>query len=427
MIIAFLLIVYQHVECICDKSAIESCIYRFVVLQLLQMNQGSYIERKISEYVLRVAGMFPVVTLCGPRQSGKTTLARHLFPDYDYVSLENPHELQSFRADPLLFLSQHKAPCIFDEVQNAPELLSYLQGIIDERNEPGMYVLTGSRQMELQGTVTQSLAGRSAMVDLLPLSWDELKAAGISQTRDEALYNGGLPRVHAGKAAAEIVYANYLRTYVERDVRQLLNIRNLLLFDTFIRLLAARVGQEVNYASLAGDVGVSASTIKEWVSLLEASYVIVRIPPYHNNYGKRLTKSPKIYFTDTGLVASLLGIREISQLSREPLIGNIFENFIVTEILKARLNAGLSPSMYFFRDAYGFEIDLIIDSHRQPKPVEIKSAYTFNPSMCKNLEKFAKLVPDTQSPALVFAGDSVGAFKDIEVLNFTQLSSLALS
>ena len=389
------------------------------------MNQFPYIERAISGYVRKVAAMFPVVTLCGPRQSGKTTLARHLFPDYDYVSLENPHELQRFKQDPLQFLAQHRAPCIFDEVQNAPELLSYLQGIIDDQNERGMYILTGSRQMELQGTVTQSLAGRSVMVDLLPFSWDELKAAGVQLSRDEALFYGGLPRVHVEKTAPEITYANYLRTYVERDVRQLLNVRNLLVFDTFIRLLAARVGQAVNYSSLAGDVGVSASTIKEWVSLLEASYIIFRVPPYHKNYGKRLTKSPKIYFTDTGLVASLLGIREVSQLSREPLIGNIFENFVVTEILKNRLNKGLPPSIYFFRDAYGFEIDLIIDSLRQPKPVEIKSAFTFNASMCKNLVRFEQLVPEALPPALVYAGEPIGAFKNVEVMNFTQIPALA--
>lgn len=388
------------------------------------MNQFPYIERAISEYVLKVAGMFPVVTLCGPRQSGKTTLARHLFPDYDYVSMENPYEQQRFREDPLQFLRQHKAPCIFDEVQNTPELLSYLQGIIDAENKRGMYILTGSRQMELQATITQSLAGRSATVDLLPFSWSELKAAGIELSRDEALFYGGMPRVHAEGTAPEITYADYLRTYVERDVRNLHNVRNLLSFDTFIRLLAARVGQEVNYSSLANDVGVSATTIKEWVSVLEASYIIFRIPPYHNNYGKRLTKSPKIYFTDTGLVSSLLGIRDISQLSREPLIGNIFENFVVTELLKAQLNRGWRPSLYFFRDAYGFEIDLIIDSMRQPKPIEIKAGFTFSASMCKNLERFAQLVPSALPPALVYAGEAFGHFKNVEVLSFADIPKL---
>ena len=262
------------------------------------------------------------------------------------------------------------------------------------------------------------------MVDLLPFSWEELRDAGIILSRNEALFCGGMPRVHAENTAPEITYADYLRTYVQRDVRQILNVRNLLSFDTFIRLLAARVGQEINYSSLANDVGVSASTIKEWISLLEASYIIFRVAPYYNNYGKRLTKSPKVYFTDTGLVSSLLGIRDISQLNREPLIGNIFENFVVSELLKGQLNRGLRPSLYFFRDAYGFEIDLIIDSMRQPKPVEIKSAFTFNTAMCKNLEKFARLVPSALSPSLVYAGESIGMVNQVNVLSFTELSQL---
>ena len=389
------------------------------------MSTYPYIERAISPYVKKVANMFPVVTLCGPRQSGKTTLARHMFPDYDYVSMENPYEQHRFEHDPLLFLAQHKAPCIFDEVQNTPKLLSYLQGIVDKENKRGMYILTGSRQMELQQSIPQSLAGRSAMVDLLPFSWEELHAAGITLTRDEALFYGGMPRVHSEKTAPEITYADYLRTYVERDVRQILNIRNLLSFETFIRLLAARVGQEVNYSSLANDVGVTATTIKEWISLLEASYIIFRVVPYHNNYGKRLTKSPKIYFTDTGLVSSLLGIREVSQLSREPLIGNVFENFVVSELLKGQLNQGRRPSLYFFRDAYGFEVDLVIDIMRQPRPVEIKSAFTFNAAMCRNLEKFIQIVPSALPPALVYAGESFGQFKQVEVLNFSELSRLS--
>lgn len=388
------------------------------------MSKYPYIDRRISAYVLKAASMYPVVTLCGPRQSGKTTLARHLFPDYDYVSLENPYIRRQFQTDPLLFLQQHPAPCIFDEVQNTPELLSYLQEIIDRENKSGMYILTGSRQMELQQTITQSLAGRTAMMDLLPLSWQELQTAGINLSRDEALFYGGLPRIHAGQVAPEMAYSDYLRSYVERDVRQILNIRQLAEFETFIRLLAARVGQIVNYSSLAGDVGVSATTIKEWITLLEASYLIFRIQPFYNNFGKRLTKSPKIYFTDTGLVSSLLGITEPAQLSRDPLIGNIFENFVVSEALKFRLNAGKRPNLYFFRDTYGFEIDLIIDMTRRPKPVEIKSAFTFNDSMCRNLERFSKMVPDALPAALLFAGESLGNVKGTEILSFRDIPKL---
>lgn len=389
------------------------------------MKKGQYIERQISDHIRKAAEVYPVVTICGPRQSGKTTLARHLFPGYDYVSLESPASLAAFELDPLEFLAQHPAPCIFDEVQNAPRLLSYLQGIIDEHNTPGMYILTGSRQMELQQTITQSLAGRTAMVDLLPLSLAELQQAGLSQNRNQALYYGGLPRVHAGNIPPTMAYTDYLRTYVERDARQIINIRNLRAFETFVTLLAARVGQVINYSSLANDVGVSSTTIKEWISILEASYLVFTLYPYHQNYGKRLTKSPKIFFTETGLVTSLLGISTPEQVGRDPLLGNIFENLIVSEILKARLNAGLRPELFFYRDSNGFEIDLIIEHQRRPKPIEIKSALTFTPALTKNLRAFTQLVPDAWPPALIYSGEPMGSPQGVQVLNFSQAHTLA--
>ena len=385
-----------------------------------------YIERQISTYVKKVAGMFPVVTICGPRQSGKTTLARHLFPTYDYVSMEDPGRRLQFENDPRGFLALHPAPCIIDEVQNTPSLLSYLQGIVDEQNTPGMYILTGSRQMELQESITQSLAGRSAMVDLLPLSCAELTAAGIRHTRDEALYYGGLPRLYTEKIPPEIAYSNYMRTYVERDVRQLINIKNLSAFETFIRLLAARVGQIINYSSLASDVGISAPTIKEWISVLEASYIIFTVHPYYNNFGKRLTKSPKIFFTETGLVTSLLDINTPTQIARDPLIGSIYENLIVSEFLKARLNAGLRPNLYFYRDAHGFEIDLILDIKRRPLPIEIKSAMTYSPALIKNLQQFYNN-PATLSlpPALIYSGDDLGVFQGVRVTTVDAVQEVA--
>lgn len=387
-----------------------------------------YIERQISDYVRKVSGMYPVVTICGPRQSGKTTLARHLFPSYDYVSMEDPGTRLQFENDPRAFLELHPAPCIFDEVQNTPTLLSYLQGIIDEHNTPGMYILTGSRQMELQETITQSLAGRSAMVDLLPLSYAELETAGIHLTRDEALYYGGLPRLHAEGIPPEIAYSNYMRTYVERDVRQLINIKNLSAFETFIRLLAARVGQIINYSSLASDVGVSAPTIKEWISMLEASYIVFTVHPYYSNFGKRLTKSPKIFFTETGLVTSLLDINSPSQVARDPLIGNIYENLVVSEFLKARLNAGLRPNMYFYRDAHGFEIDLILDIARRPLPIEIKSAKTYTPALIKNLLQFYNNdVTQSLTPALIYGGDDLGDFQGVHVTSISAVHKVALS
>ena len=387
-----------------------------------------YIERQISDYVKKVAGMYPVVTICGPRQSGKTTLARHLFPTYDYVSMEDPGRRLQFENDPRGFLALHPAPCIIDEVQNTPSLLSYLQGIVDEQNTPGMYILTGSRQMELQESITQSLAGRSAMVDLLPLSCAELTAADIRHTRDEALYYGGLPRLYTEGIPPEIAYSNYMRTYVERDVRQLINIKNLSAFETFIRLLAARVGQIINYSSLASDVGVSAPTIKEWVSMLEASYLIFTVHPYYNNFGKRLTKSPKIFFTETGLVTALLDINSPSQVARDPLIGSIYENLIVSEFLKTRLNAGLRPNLYFYRDAHGFEIDLILDIKRRPLPIEIKSAMTYTPALTKNLQQFYQnTATQALTPALVYSGENLGVFQGVKVININSVPEVALS
>lgn len=388
------------------------------------MRKGQFIERQISDYICRAAAAYPVVTICGPRQSGKTTLARHLFPDYDYVSMESPDAIAAFELDPLAFLQQHKAPCIFDEIQNTPKLLSYLQGIIDEQNSPGMYILTGSRQMELQQSITQSLAGRTAIIDLLPLSLAELNKAGVQLSRDQALFYGGLPRVHANKIAPDMAYPDYLRTYVERDARQIVNVRNLKAFDTFIRLLAARVGQVINYTSLANDVGVSSTTIKEWISILEASYIIFTLHPYYKNYGKRLTKSPKIYFTEPGLVTSLLGIREPAHISRDPLIGNMFENLIVAELLKAQLNLGQRPDLFFYRDSNGFEIDIILEQQRLPKPIEIKAALTFSPALTKNLRSFAELVPDALEPALIYSGAPMGTPQGVKVLSYNQVSEL---
>ncbi len=389
------------------------------------MARGKMIERDASACILESADMYPVVTLCGPRQSGKTTLARHLFPDYDYVSLEDPDERLAFESDPRGFLQQHPAPCIFDEVQNTPKLLSYLQGIVDQENRPGMYILTGSRQMELQESITQSLAGRTAMVDLLPLSQRELQKAGIVLSRDEKLFYGGLPRVHAQGVKPGRAYPDYLRTYVERDVRQLINVRNMMAFETFIRLLASRVGQIVNYSSLAGDVGVSATTIKEWISMLEASYIVFTLRPYYKNYGKRLTKSPKIYFTETGLVTSLLGIKTVEQVGRDPLIGNIYENYVVSEFMKTQLNRGETPDLYFFRDSNGFEIDLIMEQQRVPKPIEIKSAFTYSPDMCKNLRVFTALVPESLPPVLVYAGKSMGTLQGVAICEDVEIAHLS--
>ena len=388
------------------------------------MEDGRYIERKISSYIKRAAQMYPVVTICGPRQSGKTTLARHLFPDFGYVSMENPYERHAFEADALGFLAAHPAPCIFDEVQNTPELLSYLQGIVDEADRNGMYILTGSRQMELQETITQSLAGRTAMVDLLPLSLEELAEAGINLSRDEALFYGGLPRIFSHQQDPLMVYPDYLRTYIERDVRQLVNVMKLREFETFIRLLASRAGQLLNSASLANDVGVSAPTIREWISMLEASYIIFTLHPYYKNYGKRLTKTAKIFFTETGLITSLLGIKSPEQAQQHPLIGNIFENLVVAEMYKGQLNRGRIPNFYFYRDSSGLEVDLIHEEQLTPRPMEIKSAFTYSSALCKNLQQFMKIAPSAITPVLIYGGEEMGALQGVSITSFRNAASL---
>lgn len=397
--------------------------YTFLCIILL-MNKQGYIPRAISAHLQKLVSMYPVVTIAGPRQSGKTTLARHLYPDFDYVSMEDLRNRQYFYDDPTHFLQHHKAPCIFDEVQNTPELLSYLQGIVDEENRPSMYILTGSRQMELQQAITQSLAGRTGVVDLLPLSLQELQAVGVQMGRDDMLFSGCLPRVYEQGLDPQQVYADYWRTYIERDVRQIVNIRNLKYFEIFLKLLASRVGQVINYSALANDVGVTNSTIKEWVSVLEASYVIFTLYPYYQNYGKRLTKSPKVYFTEPGVIPCLLGIETASQLGRDPLLGHIFENMVIVEALKSCFNAGKRSNLYFFRDTRGFEIDLILDEQRHPRPVEIKSGMTFTPAMARNVQHFSATVKESLAPALIYGGDSIGLYHNVQVASVYDLATI---
>lgn len=387
------------------------------------MNIQLYIERDITPHLKRMMELFPVVTVCGPRQSGKTTLVRHLYPDYEYINLENTQTRQDFYSDPQYFVRLHKAPCIFDEIQNTPELPSMLQEIIDEQDTPGMYILTGSRQMELQQTIRQSLAGRSVFADLLPLSIHELRQAGIELSRDEQMLRGGLPRAYTRDMPAPILYDAYLRTYVERDVRQLINVRNMQSFEIFVKLLAARVGQEVNMAALSGDIGVSATTLREWLSVLEASYLVFTLRPYYQNFGKRLTKTPKIYFTEPGLVCMLLGISTPEQMGRDPLMGHVFENMVVVEALKARLNAGKSPELYFFRDTRGFEIDLILDEQRCPRPFEIKAGMSYTSGMTKALQQFSEKVTTATQPTLLYSGPPIGQINGVQVLPYADLYS----
>ena len=297
-------------------------------------------------------------------------------------------------SDPRLFLSKCPDGAIFDEIQRSPELLSYLQIIVDEVDIKGMFILTGSQQVEFHSSIAQSLAGRIGLLRLLPMSLHELNHANIQLSLDEALLTGGYPKIYKDQLNPNSAYRNYFETYIERDVRQLINVKNLSQFQQFIRLCASRIGQLINFASLATDVGVSSHTIDHWLSVLEASYIIIRLQPYFENLGKRIVKSPKLYFSDVGLASFLLGVETVEQLQTHTLRGHLFENLVFLELLKTRLNQGLDPKLYFFRDSAGHEVDLIFQQGNELIPIEIKASNTFSTVYLKQLDYFQKIAKD---------------------------------
>lgn len=377
------------------------------------------IQREIQQQLLKLAAMYPVVTITGPRQSGKTTLAKMTFPQHRYVSLENFDIRQMAEADPRGFLKSYAPPVIFDEIQRVPKLLSFIQTAVDEDKSYGQYILTGSHQPALEAGVSQSLAGRTGILQLLPLSISEMTASGITLERDQYLYSGFMPRLYDTTLDPKNLYRDYFSTYVEKDVRQMLNIKDLSQFETFVKLLAGRVGQLVNMASLAGDVGVSSQTLTQWLSVLEASFIVFQLPGYYENFGKRLIKSKKLYFTEVGLATWLLGINSPEQVARDPLFGGLFENMVVIEALKQRFNAGETAELYFIRDSQGLEADLLFRKNNQTLiPVEIKGGMTWNKDFCKNLLKFRKLSEKFQPGFVIYSGDLTPEIDGIRFLNF---------
>lgn len=364
------------------------------------------IDRKISGFVLKEAASYPVITILGPRQAGKTTLAKTCFPGHRYVNLEDPPTRALAVSDERKFFALYPPPLLIDEIQRVPQLASSIQVRVDsDRDRMGEFVLTGSQQPRLAAAVSQSLAGRTSVLSLMPLTVGELRDAGIRPTTDEMLLRGFMPDVHVRKIPPSSYYRNYFQTYVERDVRQLINLKSLTLFERFMTLLAGRVGQVVNASSLAGETGVSATTVGEWLSILEASFLVFRLPPHFSNVSKRMVKSPKVYFTDVGLAAWLLGLETPEQVSRDPLRGQLFENMVVSDVRKQTFNAGGSPRLSFLRTEKGFEVDLIVSRGTTIQPVEIKSAMTYHESFAANLRRLAKAEGSVIRPCVVYDGE----------------------
>jgi uncharacterized protein len=350
------------------------------------------ITRNITPLLQQLARQYPVITLTGPRQSGKTTLAKSLFPSKPYISLENPDTRRFATDDPRGFLSNYAQGVILDEIQRAPELPSYIQGMVDADPQPGRFILTGSQQFELMTQVTQSLAGRTAVLRLLPFTLAEVQRLNGGTKPPEmgqTLLNGFYPRIHDKNLNPSQALADYFATYVERDLRQLAAVHDLQRFERFVRLCAGRTGQLLNLDSLANDAGVSHATARAWIDLLQTSYIVYLLPPWFTNSGKRLIKSPKLYFYDVGLASWLLGLRTPEQVLRDPLWGSLFENFIIMEALKDRLNSGESPEMYFYRDSEGNEVDLLLPTGGKLHAIEIKAGATINPDYFKGLRNFA--------------------------------------
>jgi predicted AAA+ superfamily ATPase len=378
------------------------------------------IKREIQSELENLMNEYPVVTITGPRQAGKTTLAKITYPDYNYCNLENPEIRDLAENDANAFFSRFSCPVIIDEIQRVPKLLSYIQVIVDNEKENGMFLLTGSQQLSLGEAISQSLAGRTALLQLLPFSIKELLSANILLGRDELIYKGFLPRIYDQNQNPTKSYRNYFQTYVERDLRQLLKVKDLVHFENFVRILAGRVGQLLNINSISNDIGISSTTLSHWLSVLEASFIVFRLFPYYENFGKRLIKTPKIYFTDVGLVSYLLGIETPKQVLRDPLLGGLFENMIVMEAVKTQLNKGLDPKLYFFRDSNGNEVDLIFIKRSGLIPIEVKAAMTHHPKLTKGISYFQKINKKVKKGYLIYSGDLTFESKTFEVLNFKE-------
>jgi hypothetical protein len=383
-----------------------------------------YINREIEQIINESAEYYSVISITGPRQSGKSTLLGHLFPDFKEYSMKDVHIREYALNDPVAFLQQTTEGMFIDEIQKAPILMEYIQGIVDHHPER-KFLLTGSSNFELMRDLSESLAGRSGVFELLPMSLSETAPQREGKSLDHQIFNGMYPAVIAGKNTARFFYPSYVKTYLEKDVRDLLNIQNQMQFLRFMKLCAARIGYLFNASELAAEVGVDSKTITRWLSVLEASYIVTLLPPYYENISKRLVKSPKLYFNDTGLACYLLDIESPRQLERDKMRGALFENLIVTEVIKHRFNQGKEDGVFFYRDSNQNEVDILLKQEGEIIAIEVKSSMTYHASF----EKTLRILPEwIKTPvirrAIVYAGEFENAVSDIKLLNYNNLDDL---
>ncbi|MFA6183739.1 MAG: ATP-binding protein [Parcubacteria group bacterium] len=385
-----------------------------------------YIKRQAEDTILKLLKKYPAVALVGPRQSGKSTIAKNILKNYPYYSLEDLDEREFATSDPRGFLERFKNGGIIDEIQKVPELISYLQSFLDNKKNKSPIILTGSAQLTLLSNISQTLSGRVAIIELLPLAYVEIKKMSVAPKSLEKLFHTGLyPKLYKEKINPNDWYYDYVKTYLERDVRDILKVHNLGTFQKFLKMCASRAGQILNFSSLANDCGISHSTAESWFNILEATYIVIRIQPHHQNFSKRLIKSPKLYFYDTGLLCFLLGISSADDLKTHSFRGAIMENWVANEIVKSKCNAHKPNGIYFWRDNKGIEIDFVMEQGTKLYPIEVKSGKTINTDYFKNILYWSKLAGNkAKNGAVVYAGNENQTRTDFEIYGWKSIDNL---
>lgn len=382
-----------------------------------------YITRQLEEVIAEAVQYFSVISVTGPRQSGKSTLLKHMFPDYRQYSMKDVNVREFAENDPIAFLNQTHGGMFIDEVQKVPALLEYIQGIVDN-NPERKFLLTGSSNLELLGGLSESLPGRAGVFELLPMSYGESREQQEGKDTNQLLYDGLYPAICAGKNKASLFYPSYVKTYIEKDVRDLLKVKNMMQFMKFMRLCAARVGSLFNASEVANEVGVDSKTVTQWLSVLQASYLVTLLPPYYENITKRLVKTPKLYFNDPGLACCLLDIESPKQLDRDKMRGAIFENYIVMEVLKHRYNQGRAGGVYFYRDSNSNEVDILLKQGGEITAIEVKSAMTYSSSFEKSLKQIGSWIgTPVIKKIVVYTGEFENTAGDIKIVNYRNLDA----